>query len=268
MLKLSIISALIAAPLVVAAIFLLPLPWFALVFAVLAGLGLFEWGRLVGATTGLAITGYLAGGAAIAALIWYWPSYWDVTVMVGAIWWLAGFLVVMRYPHSRAWMRHSAMAVSGYVVIVAAWMSLVVVRSVDGGSWLLVWLFVLVWGADIGAYFAGRAFGRRKLAREVSPGKTWEGVVGGLGLAMIACGGLAAVVPALTALGWGAAQWLMWILILGAISVFGDLFESALKRHNGVKDSGTMFPGHGGVLDRVDSVLAVLPFFALIVTFG
>jgi phosphatidate cytidylyltransferase len=124
----------------------------------------------------------------------------------------------------------------------------------------LIWVFMLAWGADIGAYFAGHAFGRRKLAPRVSPGKTWEGVIGGLALALAVCAlGAFWLTP-----GW--VGWLPVIVLLVAVSVFGDLFESVLKRATGVKDSGTLLPGHGGVLDRIDSLLAVLPVFAVLLT--
>ncbi len=268
MLKLRILSALVAAPLVLASIFLLPLPWFAFVFGVLAGLALFEFGRLAGIETPARIALYLTGCGALALLLWFVPEAWLPLLAGGVVLWLLGFVIVLRFPASSHWLDGAKLGWAGYAVILSAWVSLVVVRDAPGGSWLLVWLFILVWGADIGAYFAGRAFGRRKLAVRVSPGKTWEGVAGGMMLALAACLAMAVLVPALAEQGRSLAQWTVWVLVLGGISVFGDLFESALKRHHGVKDSGTMFPGHGGMLDRVDSVLAVLPFFAVAVTYG
>jgi phosphatidate cytidylyltransferase len=143
-------------------------------------------------------------------------------------------------------------------VLVGAWVGLCAIRGAEqGGHWLL-WLFCLVWGADIGAYFAGRRFGRRKLAPAVSPGKTWEGVLGGALLS------LALTWSALVLTDQWSPVWVPVVLSLIALSVFGDLFESVLKRQRGVKDSGALLPGHGGLLDRVDALLPVLPVFALL----
>jgi len=137
---------------------------------------------------------------------------------------------------------------------------------VAGGPWLIVWLLFVVWGADVGAYFTGRAIGRHKLAVLVSPGKTWEGAFGGVALSVVTGTLLGAWIPALVALEARPWRWAVAALALAVVSVFGDLFESALKRARGVKDSGTIFPGHGGMLDRIDALIAALPCFALAVT--
>ena len=124
-------------------------------------------------------------------------------------------------------------------------------------AWLLLSALLPVWGADIGAYFAGKTFGRVKLAPAVSPGKTWEGVIGGM----------AAVVLLLLvlhfAVGVPLAGYLPLYVAVGAVSVVGDLTVSMFKRHSGVKDSGTLFPGHGGILDRADGIMAAAPLFTL-----
>ena len=122
-----------------------------------------------------------------------------------------------------------------------------------------------LWSADIGAYFVGRAYGRRKLALAVSPGKTWEGAVGGLVCTVLLATGLVLVVPALRMVPFSLTAWALLAFALGAISIVGDLFESVLKRETGAKDSGALLPGHGGLLDRIDALLAVLPVFALLV---
>ena len=139
--------------------------------------------------------------------------------------------------------------------------------SVAGGPWLILWVLIVVWAADIGAYFAGRRFGRRKLALQVSPGKTWEGAIGGTLLSRVArlgdgSAGAGACRRCRRTRGIGS----IGSLVIAIVSVFGDLFESALKRARGVKDSGGLFPGHGGMLDRVDSLIAALPCVALAVT--
>jgi phosphatidate cytidylyltransferase len=138
----------------------------------------------------------------------------------------------------------------------------VVIRSSpDGSNWML-WMVLLVAFADIGAYFTGRRFGRRKLAPEVSPGKTWEGFWGGVLTSSLVCGAI------LVAMGRFNGGWIFIMILLVALSVLGDLFESVLKRLRGVKDSGRALPGHGGVLDRIDSAVAVLPYFALILIYA
>jgi len=268
MLKLRVLSALIAAPAVVAAIFVLDVTTFSILFGVLAALALIEWGRLAGIDGALATALYVAVFAALAVVVWMLPVSWVGLLGGVCVVWAGAVVVVLRFPVSGGWLRRPLLIALGWAMVLAAWLALVVLKSAPAGPWLLVWLFVLVWGADIGAYFAGRRFGSHKLAPAVSPGKTWEGAAGGLLLAAAACMALAAWTPPLQGLAWPAAAWLGLIVVLTPVSVFGDLFESALKRHRGVKDSGRLFPGHGGLLDRIDSLLAVLPFFALYLLYG
>ena len=134
----------------------------------------------------------------------------------------------------------------------------------------LLSVLVIVWAADIGAYFAGKAFGRRKLAPSISPGKSWEGAIGGWLLVLLMLAGfsvtpaLADTFPARLLATWGWPGALAVMTVLVAASVVGDLFESMLKRRAGVKDSSNLLPGHGGVLDRVDALIPVLPLAALL----
>ncbi len=167
---------------------------------------------------------------------------------------------VISYPRSSALWRESALArtIAGLLVLVPAWAALVVLHSrFDHGYFVL--LAFIIWGADTGAYFAGRAFGKRKLAPNVSPGKSWEGVIGGLLVAL-----LAALVATywLTPLG-GYPAFFLLVLLTVFISVLGDLSESLFKRVMKLKDSGGILPGHGGVLDRIDSLTAAGPLFTL-----
>jgi phosphatidate cytidylyltransferase len=156
-------------------------------------------------------------------------------------------------------------AVVGWLVLIAAWVAVVELQA--RSPWLALAAMAIVWVADIAAYFAGRAFGRRKLAPSISPGKTWEGLCGGLAavalyaLALVPFAHQAGYAGAVSALAIGA--WLLLALVLAVLSVAGDLFESLQKRHAGVKDSGTLLPGHGGVLDRIDALLAAMPLAAL-----
>ena len=152
------------------------------------------------------------------------------------------------------------MVAAGLVALPGAWLALVQTAQAPRGPALLIWLLAAAAAADIGAYFAGRRFGRRKLAPEVSPAKTLEGAIGGA-IAILAWGVVGAVY-------FGAEQslprWLALVAVLFVASVTGDLFESAFKRARGVKDSGGLLPGHGGVLDRVDSAIAAAPVFAVL----
>ncbi len=154
------------------------------------------------------------------------------------------------------------MLVTGPLLLATPWYAMLVLRSQPEGEWLVLLLLLLVWGADIGAYFAGRRWGQAKLLPAVSPGKTVAGAVGG-SLASIMIAAVAALFmeqPPLM-----MAYFLFVGFVVSWISILGDLAESLFKRRAGVKDSGTLLPGHGGVLDRIDSVTVAAPFFHLLV---
>ncbi|UCG72092.1 MAG: phosphatidate cytidylyltransferase [Chromatiales bacterium] len=171
------------------------------------------------------------------------------------LWWCLALVLVLRFPVSlpTAWRLPC-----GLLVLVPAWVAmLTVLRSPSGGPELLLLALAVVWAADVGAYFTGRQFGRTRLAPRVSPGKTWEGVGGGLvATALVATAGAALLqlpAPGLVLISVAAA----------AISIIGDLTVSIFKRTVGLKDSGSLFPGHGGVLDRIDSLTAAMPLFVV-----
>jgi phosphatidate cytidylyltransferase len=157
------------------------------------------------------------------------------------------------------------LAATGWAVLLGAWVAVVALQA--RSPWLVLAAMAIVWLADTAAYFTGRAFGRRKLAPSISPGKTWEGVWGALAavaayaLALVPLAGAAGYPGAVTAT--AVVAWVLLALALTALAVAGDLFESLLKRHAGVKDSGTLLPGHGGILDRTDALLAAMPPAAL-----
>ncbi len=162
------------------------------------------------------------------------------------------------------------LALSGLLVLVTAWLALVQLREIS--PWLVLWLLSVVWVADTAAFFCGKKFGKRKLAPDISPGKTLEGVYGAFfavsvyAIAIIAFSGnyyvnvFGRAVPAYLLV---AAHW-----FITGLSIVGDLFESLLKRQAGVKDSGTIFPGHGGVLDRIDGLVSTLPVMAFFIFYG
>jgi phosphatidate cytidylyltransferase len=179
----------------------------------------------------------------------------DALILVAVVWWLIALLWVALAPQRTS---QASAAVAGILALVPAWLSLVCLRlSVANGAQWLLFTLILVFAADIGAYFGGRLFGRVKLAPQVSPGKTWEGVLGGVVLSGAwAFGGSV----------WFALPWLTFVpLCIAAVafSIVGDLTESMLKRFAGLKDSGSLLPGHGGMMDRIDSITAAAPVLFL-----
>ena len=271
MLRQRVITALIMAGLFLAGIAFLPLPALALVFAVLIAMGAWEWSRLAGWRAPVARGLYvLAIGAALAGLYYYCrlgsaplPEQVQPFLGVACLWWSLALLWIRSYPGSAVFWRSVPMrSLMGLLVLAPAWLAAVFLLSFPRGGGLMVVLVLVVAAADIGAYFAGRAWGRHKLAPVVSPAKTWEGFWGGV----LACSALALLL-------WtqlpnqqahiSLAAVMTVIIAMGLVSVVGDLPVSMVKRESGLKDSGSLLPGHGGVLDRLDSLCAAAPVFAL-----
>ena len=266
MLKLRIASGLALAVVMIAAIVYLPAPWLAAFLLLLCLLAAREWAKLAGIVTraGWLVYAITISGA-VAALWVASEGSTPVSVAVplaATVFWIVALVVVLTYPRSRfVLLSKPAMVVAGVVALPGAWLALVQTAKAPQGPGLLIWLLAAAAAADIGAYFAGRRFGRRKLAPQVSPGKTREGALGGA-VAILVWGVVGAVYFGAAAP--SLARWLALAAVLFVASVTGDLFESALKRARGVKDSGGLLPGHGGVLDRVDSVIATAPVFAVL----
>jgi phosphatidate cytidylyltransferase len=267
-LKTRIITALILAPIAIGGVFFLPPVGFAIFTAVLIALGAWEWANMAGLTTQPTRVGYSAAVLFILAALYAITA--QGVLWLALLWWLAGFGLVAYYPKGSArWGSVPARAAMGLLVLVPAWVGLNYLRSgefkfalTDNNLLLIVYVFALVWVADIGAYFSGRKFGKAKLAPRVSPGKSWAGVWGGLAAVAV----FALVVG--QTLGAGAGQSVALIIIsvvTAAVSVLGDLFESMLKRFRGIKDSSGLLPGHGGIMDRIDSLTAAIPIFTLLV---
>lgn len=197
---------------------------------------------------------YVAVVAALLPLVWRYtekPDGLKVVLQIAVVWWVIALGWVMFAPRL---VSSSAAALAGILALVPAWIALARMRgdSQVGAEWVLFTL-ILVQVADIGAFFVGRRFGRRRLAPNVSPGKTWEGVVGGF-----IASGLIALIGS-SRFGIPLVQFLPLCLAVVAFSIVGDLTESLLKRFAGLKDSGRLFPGHGGVMDRIDSVTGAAP---------
>lgn len=271
MLKTRIITALILAPIAIGGIFFLPALGFALFTGAIIALGAWEWANMASIEGQPGRVAYALAVAALLYLVWQLKLPAMPLLWLAVVWWLVCFWLVRRYPAgSGAWGTVPLRALMGLFVLVPAWVGLNHLRTgevqfaeVSNNLIVIVYIFFVVWVADIGAYFAGKAFGKAKLAPRVSPGKSWAGVWGGqLAVALLAlvASVLAVASTTETLLLIGAS------LLTGLVSVLGDLLESMLKRFRGIKDSSQLLPGHGGIMDRIDSLTAAIPVFALMIT--
>ena len=260
MLKQRVITGVILAPLVVAGFVLLNPLGFAVMIGFIVGLAAWEWARLAGTQSQAGRLGYALAVVLLLAGLYFDTSPPHFILVIAAAWWLLAAVLVLRYPQGQGQRSGYLVHLYGLLVLLPAWYGLVWLRSQDAGLWLLLAVVIMVWAADIGAYFAGKRFGRHKLRPQVSPGKTIEGLLGGVLLTQILA------VAAMLWLGWSAASILAGMLgTLGIVlfSVVGDLTESLFKREQGLKDSSNLLPGHGGIMDRIDSLTAAIPLFAL-----
>lgn len=271
MLRLRVITALVMAGGFLAAIIFLPLPWLALVFGVVVVLGGWEWSRLAGWESTISRALYLLVLALCMGALYIYcdlggaPTREQVQPLLGlaCLWWSFSLLWVKGFPASAAlWNSVAVRSLMGLLILALAWLAAVFILSLRWGQVLMVVMVMVVAAADIGAYFAGKAWGRHQLAAAVSPKKTWEGFWGG----MVACVLLALLLwyqlPAqFEHIQAGSA--VAVALTTALVSVLGDLTVSMVKRESGVKDSGSLLPGHGGVLDRLDSLCGAAPVFAL-----
>ncbi|MGX5220339.1 phosphatidate cytidylyltransferase [Pseudomonas segetis] len=262
MLKQRVITALVLLPIALGGFFLLDGAAFALFIGAVVSLGAWEWARLAGFQSQPQRVAYAALVAILCWLLYVLPVLATPVLVLAIIWWAVATRLVLGYPQSsQAWASTPRKLVIGLLILLPAWQGLVLFKQWPLANWLIIAVMVLVWAADIGAYFSGKAFGKRKLAPQVSPGKSWEGAIGGL------CTCLLITLVVGVVRGWGAGE-MVWALLGAAIvvmiSVVGDLTESMFKRQAGIKDSSNLLPGHGGVLDRIDSLTAAIPVFAVL----
>jgi phosphatidate cytidylyltransferase len=274
MLSTRIVTAVIALALVLLALFLLPPRGFALAVLLVLLAAAREWAVLSRFTPRRSLL-FAVGLLVLAASLVLGPNVgfdrgWPPAIVLGVCGIATAFWVLIATPWViRRWPPRSpaVLTLVGYVVLLGAFVALVELQA--RSPWLVLGAMAIVWIADTAAYFCGRALGRRKLAPQVSPGKTWEGVYGGLAavavyalalLALARAAGYAGRIDAAS-----SVAWLALVLAVAALSIVGDLFESWQKRQAGVKDSGALLPGHGGVLDRIDALLAAMPAAALVV---
>lgn len=262
MLKLRVLTAAVLVPLMVWATFFLSTPQFAVLIGVFILAAAWEWTALCQMTSRPARVVYVAALAVTGVILYHMPPLPVMAVSVA--WWIWALFELLYYPdiHQGFLATFVGRVLSGFFILVPAWLALMAVHSDPaGGPGLTLFIMVLVWVADTGAYFVGRPFGQTKIAPHVSPGKSLEGLLGGLTLVSI------------TALACGKFIWkfkasalLIWLAITVVamlFSVLGDLMESRAKRIAGVKDSGSILPGHGGLLDRIDAFTAAAPTFVL-----
>lgn len=268
MLKLRVLTAIILLALLLAVLFALPPALWAALIVAMVMQGAVEWSRLSGLSGGkaniywgltlLLMLGLLwaDAGTTEAQQVYIHLAVYAVSALLWLIivptWLMAGWKVTNPY----------LMGLTGWVVLVPTGLAMLDLRAANPEPWILLFVMGLVWMADIAAYFAGRRFGKNKLAPSISPGKTWEGVAGAL-----------LGVSVYVALVWSYSPYfshreVLPVLLLASwwwvgLAVIGDLFESAIKRQAGVKDSGALLPGHGGLLDRIDALTSTLPLAAM-----
>lgn len=262
MLKQRILTAAILIPIVIAVIFLLDAVWFSALFTVFVAVGAWEWAGLCKLSKKYQYLYSLITVLILAGL--YSTSDSDVynsVIFSGVVYWFIAVFLVFLYQKQRNLLPKSSLVLLpvGLLLLIPMWVSLTVLKSFpENGASLIMFLMMLIWGADTGAYFVGKKWGKRQLASRVSPGKTWEGSIGGIvvGIAIA----LAYVIVSDAMSSHGIALIGLSFLTV-SISIIGDLMESMVKREADIKDSGSILPGHGGVMDRIDSLTAAAPVF-------
>ncbi|MDK9755133.1 phosphatidate cytidylyltransferase [Vibrio sp. D173a] len=275
--KQRIITALILAPLVILGIFKLPLIGFIIALTAITLLGFWEWtqfteskSRIAALVPAVVVTGlsFLFISPDAVSLNQLAAPYYTVLAL-GFVWWIIASTMAITYPKTtNLWQGSKALRhVFGFLTLIPFLWSVIILRASDisvdpyHGAKLVLYVCFLVWAADSGAYFAGKSMGKRKMAPHVSPNKTIEGLIGGI---------IAALIVGWLFAGWFDIQFtspvhmVIITLITVVISVLGDLVESMFKRVSGIKDSSNIIPGHGGILDRIDSLTAAFPVFALL----
>jgi phosphatidate cytidylyltransferase len=259
-LKKRIITAIILIPLVILAVFKLPFLPFILIMAALTAFGAWEWSNFLGWKPFMLRFFYVVMVLwllmGVSAILAYY------TLFIACVFWLfAAFWIIQYARYKTTFVNTMSMkAISGLLVLIPCWESFAILKAQSNGGSLILLLFLFVWVADTSAYFIGRRYGKHLLIPNVSPGKTIEGFIGAL-LTSVILGVGTALLCHLPANYW--IFWILLVVVTTVYSVLGDLFESMMKRSVGLKDSGKLLPGHGGLLDRIDSLTAAAPIFTL-----
>ncbi|UDG81551.1 Phosphatidate cytidylyltransferase [Candidatus Profftia lariciata] len=276
MLKLRIITTIIFVPIVIASLFLLSPINLAIIDLIICILAAWEWGQIVGLKNNLhRILGAIFCGVVLVTIllsIYVFNLNMHIIISllgIAVIWWIIAFFLVLFYPRSATWWKKSRILkiIFGAVTIVPFFSSIIVLRHYGyeinnhQGSWWLCYIIILVWSVDSGAYIFGRLFGKYKLSPQVSLEKTWEGLIGGLTTAFI----VSLMFDLYALLPISSFTLLLCSIIVSLASILGDLTESMFKREAGLKDSSHLIPGHGGILDRIDSLTAAVPIFVCLI---
>lgn len=272
-LQLRVLTALVGLPITIALLFLLPSVWFGTLLALLFAVGVHECGRMNNSSRsklfGLYAVFILCGP--VVFVLQAWASYFvgdfllPAVFSVALVYSLAALYLVVRYPEGEGLSAPMRRDLTACFLLAATWLALTWLKHLDA-EMLIIWLLVVVWVADSGAYFGGRQWGSRKLAPQVSPGKTLEGAFTGVAAAVIAGMAMTMTIPAALGMEFSTLAWAVTTLVVALLSILGDLFVSLLKRLAGTKDAGGLFPGHGGVMDRLDSFLFTAPLVAFALT--
>lgn len=270
-----ILAAIVLIPLVILSLFFAPLSLFVNIMIVLCGFAAWEWAQFLHITQKQSRLVFALIFIILFSIVYYFPlpislksKIFSVILILSIVWWVVALCLVISYPNTTKYWCNSIIAKLLFAIatLLPFFISMTELRSINydtntytGAIWLL-YIFILVWTTDTGAYFAGRCFGKRKLAPKVSPGKTVEGFIGGVSVA---------IVISLIAYYSDFFNIKLDIFIISSIvaifvSVLGDLTESMFKRDAGIKDSSHLIPGHGGILDRIDSLTAAVPIFAVL----
>lgn len=259
MLKQRILTALILIPMVLAILFYMPAPAFCVLTGFITLGAAWEWTNLMQLTKTSQRFIYLATVTAGFLGAFFIPL--EFLFAIAFAWWVCAFVLVTIYPRMTNWWRSSIFwrGLMGMMVLVPCWAAINYIRNQSDGIYSLLFLFILIWGADSGAYFVGKKWGKNKLAPRVSPGKSIQGAIAALFFSFLFTL-IALIICHIPLHLWFCCILLSLITI--SFSIVGDLFESMLKRQVGLKDSGQLLPGHGGLLDRIDSLTAAAPVFA------
>ena len=261
MLRHRVLTILALIPIVLLAVGFLPMPWFAVLVGAVIAWAALEWAALTG------IISYYGRGLyvfLIAIVLWatYYLSVFWILAISFVVWiWITAAIFCYAFDCAPLGFQYSIIRIfAGFLTLIPCWLAIIALREDIGGPRWLLFGFIVVWAMDIGAYITGLWWGKHTLVTRVSPKKTWEGLWGGIISTLL----VVSVVDLIFRLPLDLIfLFYLLTLIAAAFAIVGDLFESMLKRQADVKDSGQLLPGHGGILDRIDSVVAALPVFAL-----
>lgn len=265
-----ILTSIVMLAIILSAIFVLPYKLFYLFIGLLLCIGIWEWSSLAGLKSLMPKCLNLVFMVLVMFTTLHAPLPVSSYFVAGIGFWIIAFFLICTFPDNQSgWNRQVVLVLTGLPLFIPGWIAFTWLRGQQYFAFHLLTLLALVAAADIGAYFAGKAFGKNKLSPKVSPNKTWEGFFGGLfsSAIMITLITLILISRVMTL---DAGKWLILIVcatLIASFSVIGDLFESMIKRNRDVKDSGTILPGHGGILDRIDGLTAAAPVYALLLHF-